>query len=707
VCQECESITLEVETMVMLAEAERLVIDAEIAAGDSAAEAVRPLFPHEVAAKVRFSEIADLTNAAVAEAGVVLAGLRDVIVGAVMGEMLGDADEVTPTAAARALAQLNAAQPLQVQTAVARTTAALQGILGRVANGAAGIVQGEAARQGVKTGDWTPPAIDPEQFKLPAATAALHPWQRITGKLQATIIDPSKVYAASISRDDVAKELDNIPLDGSTDLAKQTIHSAQGIGRVAAAAELNPSEIFATEILDGNTCRPCAAMDGKEYKTMAEAKDDYPHGGFVRCLGGTRCRGTLVFMYDEPDPITDDPNPEPLPPIKPEPTPAPAPAEPAVPKKKRAPRKPKPAPVPDPEPVVPTPPPAPAPEVVTPAPKVAPVKPPAPKVAPAAPAVPATRKEALAAEKQDTTPGLPPKPTGIPPKIKKGDTQRYTALDQLPIQETAPGPKKKGALMVLASGLNPGYAQRTKQYMNNCSSVVQAYEMRRRGYDVLAAAVDTGRGRWDGEYVTGWWREKNGDVVTMDNVLQLPPPKDVRPSKTLVGGAIGPDGKKMDRHTYAKWRMDQEIESFPDGARGFTALQWEAGGGHVFSWEKVDGKAVYLEGQNGEPDSAAAHFTPGHFKPGSLRMVRIDDKVPTDLVTQALETRPTGVEVVPQLTSAEKNAKSKWRMRTGPKGVEYLPPEYRKNKSNRWELIPENERAQMLEEFLKKGRRNP
>lgn len=694
-CQECENITLEMETMVMLAEAERLVIDAEIATGDSAPEAVRPLFPHEVAAKVRFSEIADLTNAAVAEAAGVLAGLREVIVGAVMGEMLGDADEVTPTAAARALAQLNASQPAQVQTAVARTAGALQAILGRVANGAAGIVHGEAQRQSVPLGGWTPPVIDPEIFKLPAATAALHPWQRITGKLQATILDPAKVYAASISRDDVGKELDNIPLDGSTDLAKQTIHSAQGIGRVAAAEELEPKGIFATEILDGNTCKPCAAMDGKQYDTMAQAKEDYPNGGFVRCLGGTRCRGTLVFMYDKPDPKTDDPNPDPLPPIQPEPTPAPA--EPAVPKKKRAPRKPKPAPVPDPEPVVPTPTPEPAP-----APKVSPVT---------TPAKPQTRKEALAAEKrkaeQDTVPGLPPKPTGVPPKIKKGDTQRYTALDQLPIQETPPGPKKRGALMVMATGLNPGYANRTKQYMNNCSSVVQAYEFRRRGYDVLAAPVENGRGRWDGEYVTGWWREQNGDVVLMDNVLQLPPPKKGSYPVTATGVPAGPNGRKMDRHTYAKWRMEHEIDGYPDGARGFVALQWEAGGGHVFSWEKVDGKVVYIEGQNGEPDSALAHFTPGRFKPGSLRMVRIDDKVPTDLVTQALETRPAGVEVVPQLSSAEKNAKSKWRMRTGPKGVEYLPPEYRKNKSNRWELIPEPERARMLEEFLAKGRRNP
>jgi hypothetical protein len=680
------------ETMVMLAEAERLVIDAEAAAGASVPEAIRPLLPQEIAAKVRFGDIAALTNEAVQEATAALAGLREVIVGTILGEMLGDAEEVTPTNAARALAQLNAAQPVPVQTAVARTAGALQNILARVANSAAGVVQAEAGRQGVKLGDWTPPVIDAEQFRLPAATAALHPWQRITGKLQTTIMDPSKVYAASIPRDDVVKELDNIPLDGSTDLAKQTIHSAHGIGRVAAAEELNPSAIYASEIMDGNTCPRCAAIDSHKYQSMEDAKADYPHGGFAACLGGTRCRGTLVFMYDEPDPITDDPNPEPLPPIKPEPAPAPAPAP--APKKKRAPRKPKPAPVPDPEPVVPTP----EPEVVT---------PPAPKVVP--PAKPQTRKEALAAEKlkaeQDTVPGLPPKPTGTPPKIVPGMTQRYTAIDQLPIQETPPGPKKKGALMVMASGLNPGFGTRTKQYMNNCSSVVQAYEMRRRGYDVLAAPVANGRGRWDGEYVTGWWREQNGDVATMDNVLQLPPlPKGSYPV-TKTGTPADARGNKLDRHQYAKMRMDKEIESFPDGARGFVALQWTENGGHVFNWEKVDGKAVYIEGQNGEPDSALGHFASGKFKPGSLRMVRIDDKVPTDLMAEALETRPAGgAPIVPKLTAAEKNAKSKWRMRTGPRGIEYLAPEYRKNKSNRWEAIPEEERARMLEEFMKKGR---
>lgn len=679
--------------MVMLAEAERLVIDAEVAAGDSAAEAVRPLFPHEVAAKVRFGDIAALTNEAVAEAATALAGLREVIVGSILGEMLGDADEVTPTAAARALAQLNAAQPLQVQTAVARTAGALQGILARVANSAAGMVQGEAVRQGVKMGDWAPPAIDAEQFKLPAATAALHPWQRITGKLQTTIIDPSKVYAASIPRDDVVKELDNIPLDGSVDLAKQTIHSAHGIGRVAAAEELNPSEIFATEILDGNTCKPCARMDGKEYESMEAAKRDYPHGGYDGCLGGTRCRGTLVFMYDEPDPIVDDPNPEPLPPIKPEPTPAPA-----VPKKKRAPRKPKPVVVPDPEPVVPTPAPAPAP-----APKVE------PKVTPAVPpAKPQTRKEALAAEKlkqAQEEPGVPKAPTAAPPPRRKGETQRYTALNQLPVNKDI----VTDTPMLVAKYTNPGHDKvtGTRFYNMNCSSVVQAYEFQRRGYDVKAAPVADGKGRADRIYVSEWWRDKDGQPAQMSFLFTMPEP-------------LQPNGKRLAGNKWTKTvpKLNEWARDYPDGARGFVAMGWTQGGAHVFNWEKVDGKLMFLEGQTGDWD-ASKHFEVGKFKPDTVRIVRIDDKEPTELVTQAFETRPREFDsevgaaakasptgrVPVLLTSAEKKAKAQWRFKLQNGKAVYLPPEFRKNKSNRWEPIPEKERQDMLAEFMKNGNR--
>ncbi len=707
-CHECEQITVEVGTLVLLAEAERIVIDAEAQSGASVPGAVRPMLPQEIAAKVRFGDIEGLTGAALAEATQVLEGLRAVIVGAVLGEMLGDADEVTPADAGRALAQLNAAQPVPVQTAVARTATALQTILAGVAAGAGNIVVEEAKRQGVKLGDYTPPVVDPEVFKLPAAAAALHPWQRITGKLQTTILDPAKVYQAGITRGDVQKELDNIPLDGTKDLAKQTIHSAHGIGRNETAATFDPTEIYASEIMDGNTCARCAQIDGHEYQTMEQARADYPNGGYGKCLGGTRCRGTLVFMYDLPR-GKPDPNPDPLPPILP-PEPEPAPVKPP---RKRAPRKPKVAPI------VPDPTPAPA---VPPAPKV----PDTPPATPDPVAPPMTRKQALANERNKAAvvppvapaappaapapvPGLPPAPTGTPPKRKPGKTQRYTAIDQLPIQATPPRadwtvPKA----LREAEGINPGHDKTyvTKIYNHNCSSVVQAYEMRRRGYDVVAAPVAGGSGRWHGEYVDAWWTEQDGTTpAKMLYVNQLPNPS----TRKGFGGRKPRVGSAEE----LRFRMDDYIESFPDGARGFVALQWQRGGGHVFSWEKINGKAVYLEGQTGEAD-ASGHVRPEMFKPGHLRVVRIDDKKPRDFVADALETRPPELQaeldkakaegsLAKNLSSVEKKNLSIWRIQLIDGKRVYIAPRFRKGANGRWEEIPEAERTKMAAEREKEA----
>jgi hypothetical protein len=60
-----------------------------------------------------------------------------------------------------------------------------------------------------------------------------------------------------------------------------------------------PTEIYASELLDEHTCQRCAEIDGHEYETLARAEADYPDGGYKGCESETGCRGTLVVMYDE------------------------------------------------------------------------------------------------------------------------------------------------------------------------------------------------------------------------------------------------------------------------------------------------------------------------------------------------------------------------------------------------------------------------
>lgn len=60
--------------------------------------------------------------------------------------------------------------------------------------------------------------------------------------------------------------------------------------------------LYASEILDDRTCDLCDQVDGTQYTSMDDAERDYPFGGFVDCLGGGRCRGTVVKVYETENP---------------------------------------------------------------------------------------------------------------------------------------------------------------------------------------------------------------------------------------------------------------------------------------------------------------------------------------------------------------------------------------------------------------------
>lgn len=81
-------------------------------------------------------------------------------------------------------------------------------------------------------------------------------------------------------------------------LARPAAHAATGLGRLGALADLPEAQsYYASELLDRSTCDRCEDNDGHEYDTLAEAKLDYPAGGYVHCRGGDRCRGTLVAVW--------------------------------------------------------------------------------------------------------------------------------------------------------------------------------------------------------------------------------------------------------------------------------------------------------------------------------------------------------------------------------------------------------------------------
>lgn len=78
------------------------------------------------------------------------------------------------------------------------------------------------------------------------------------------------------------------------------ITAAQNMARTTVmAGGPDGMRIYASELLDENTCDECAAEDETEFADIVAATVDYPSGGYSECLGGPRCRGTLVAVYGE------------------------------------------------------------------------------------------------------------------------------------------------------------------------------------------------------------------------------------------------------------------------------------------------------------------------------------------------------------------------------------------------------------------------
>lgn len=170
-----------------------------------------------------------------------------------------------------------------------------------VGHGAA-LARGEAERQGVKV---TQPsltgaeasararaeAVDQVLARSLSESAARKAIQLSGGGLDASAVaDTVRSYLAGLSNSYLSDQLGD------------ALTAAQNSGRREVFKRNDPTTIYASELLDGNTCEECVAVDGTEYSTLDEAESAYPAGGYSDCLGGPRCRGTLVAVYDEEGP---------------------------------------------------------------------------------------------------------------------------------------------------------------------------------------------------------------------------------------------------------------------------------------------------------------------------------------------------------------------------------------------------------------------
>ncbi len=188
------------------------------------------------------------------------------------------------------------------------TTDAANLLFGRMqayAQAAGAAQQREAEQQGVDVPPWS---LDDEALTAAAIRDRLRQVASTTARLLGVGLVQSAVRRAvqlfgSGSGEVVADQVDE-HLAGLSDASLRdqlgaAITTAQNDGRVAVLNVAPRATYVSTEIHDRNTCGPCSEVDGQEYATLGEARAQYPSGGYVNCLGGSRCRGTVVAVWPQ------------------------------------------------------------------------------------------------------------------------------------------------------------------------------------------------------------------------------------------------------------------------------------------------------------------------------------------------------------------------------------------------------------------------
>lgn len=178
------------------------------------------------------------------------------------------------------------------------------------------------------------------------------------------------------------------------------------------------------------------------------------------------------------------------------------------------------------------------------------------------------------------------------------------------IVERATGAKKGTPLdlQTAVQGANPNYTTGGAPYHVNCQRCVPAYEMRRRGYDVIAKPKPAANN-------TVLWG-----------------------SEPFADSAGNPVSYTMNQTEAA---VKRELKNAPDGARYGIYVAWKGRnrGAHVFVAEKQGGVVRYIDPQPGRLD-ASGYFAlgrPGQF--GYLRMDNLDITADESILQATMEVK--------------------------------------------------------------------
>ena len=144
-------------------------------------------------------------------------------------------------------------------------------------------------------------------------------------------------------------------------------------------------------------------------------------------------------------------------------------------------------------------------------------------------------------------------------------------------------------------------------YKNNCISCALAYDMRRRGYDVESAPIDTTSATNGSLPVQlGFYKGEKLEVFEV--------PKDL----------------------YAATKQfSNQILKYGDGSRGMLRIRWKNGDGHAVIWE-VDGNSVIVRDPQ---NNTIVDLSDYMCRAKTFYYFRTDNLEPTEKVTQFVKNR--------------------------------------------------------------------
>lgn len=189
---------------------------------------------------------------------------------------------------------------LILEVGTGASTAALVAAMVALAAVASRQVVAEAATQGVEVATVHLP---PATFEATAQVVA----GLLADELRITAARAALHTASTATPDEVAQAA-RVALDALSDAGTRrqlggTLHGAMNAARYVTLRHAPVGAIYASEVNDRNTCVPCREVNGRwlgNTNDPAMAYALYPdgaYGGYIGCLGGINCRGTITGVW--------------------------------------------------------------------------------------------------------------------------------------------------------------------------------------------------------------------------------------------------------------------------------------------------------------------------------------------------------------------------------------------------------------------------